>query len=82
MAGAEQPAAWHKGVGLTAEWGARGAAYWLEEADLVWTGAGQADPPLAAFVGGADVGGWATGDTAAALSGDPIAGHGQESGFC
>lgn len=37
-------------------WGARDTACLLEEADLVWTAPGQADPTLAAGVRGADGG--------------------------
>lgn len=77
VTGAEPPTGWHKGVRLTAGWGAWGTAGPPEEADLVWTGAGQADPTPAACVRGSG-GGWATGDAAAALRGDPTAGHGQE----
>lgn len=69
-----------RGVRLTAGWGAWGTAGQLEEAGLVWSGAGWADPAAAVFVGGADGGGRATGD-AAALRGDPAAGHGQEVGL-
>ena len=38
----EQPASWHIGVRHTAGWGAVVTASGLEEADLVWAGAGQA----------------------------------------
>lgn len=72
VAGAEQPTGW----------GAWDTASQLEEADLVWTGTGQADSIPAAFVGAADGGGWATGDAAAPLSGATTAGHDQELARC
>ena len=81
VAGAEQPAGGHEGVGLTAGLGAWGAAGGLEEADQVWAGAGQADQAPAALVGGIDGGGRATADAAALPRGDPAARHGQEVGF-
>ena len=62
---AEQPASWHIGVRLTAGWRAVVTAGGLEEADLVWAGAGQADSAPTEFVRGADGGGGAGGDTAA-----------------
>ena len=79
MGRVEQPASWHVGVRHTAGWGAVVTAGGLEEADLVWAGAGQADSTPAEFVGGADGGGRAGGDAAAEGS---TASHGQELGFC
>lgn len=81
VAGAEQPAGGHEGVGLTAGWGAWGAAGGLEEADRVWAGAGPADRAPAALAGGIEGGGRATADAAALPRGEPAAGHGQEVGF-
>ena len=47
----EQPASWHIGVRHTAGWGAVVTASGLEEADLVWAGAGQADSTPTEFPG-------------------------------
>lgn len=66
MARIEQPASCNIGVRLTAGWGAGVTAGGLEEADVVWAGAGQADSTAAAFVRRADGGGGAGGDAAAA----------------
>ena len=66
LARVEQPASGHVSVRHTAGWGAGVTASGLEEADVVWAGAGQADSTAAAFVRGADGGGGAGGDAAAA----------------
>lgn len=50
MAGAEQPAAGHIDLRLAAGRGAGVAAGGLQEADLMWAGAGQADPTAAGLV--------------------------------
>jgi len=61
--------------------GAWGTAGPPEEADLVWTGVGEADPTPAACVRGADRGGRASGDAAAEPRGDPTAGQVRSRGF-
>lgn len=66
LAGVEQEAGGHTGLGNVAGWGTVVAAGGLQLPDSVWAGAGQADPAAAGLVCGADGGGGARGDTAAA----------------
>lgn len=66
VASVQQKASWHVDFRLTAGWRAGVTADGLQEADLMWAGAGQADSTAAALVVGADGGGRAGGDTATA----------------
>lgn len=65
VARVEQPAGWHVHFRLAAGWGAGVTASGLQEADLMWASAGQADSTAAGLVRGTDGGGRAGGDTAA-----------------
>lgn len=62
-----------------ARWGAVVTAGWLQLPNRVWAGAGQADSTAAALVVGADGGGRAGGDAAAAGN---TASHGVGSVVC
>lgn len=78
MAGVEQEAGGHTGLRDVAGWGTVVTAGGLQLPNGVWAGAGQADSTATGLVRGADGGGRACGDTAAA--GD-TASHGLESGW-
>ena len=72
----EQKASWHIGVRHMVGHGGVVTESGLEEADVVWAGAGQADSTPTEFVRGADGGGRTSADAAAAGS---TASHGVRS---